>query len=140
MYKFLTALTLTVSLAASAQAGFFRTRIVVRESRPVATPVRGILSLAVDFLRTRAAVRAEVSRSRSVTRGTVPAVTVVVDGIKMSPRAAAEHKAAVAAANRLTPGDLRRLKAAGLDFPKLIALILKYGPQILQIILDILNS
>lgn len=89
MYKFLTALILTVSLAASAQAGLFaRTRIIVRESRPiVAQPVRGLITLAVEYLRARAdarAARASASRSVTVTRGPVaesPAVMEARGGI-----------------------------------------------------------
>lgn len=69
---------------------------------------------------------------RSVTAGPVVAPEASM--------AASATATAEASFQRLTPDQRAKLKAAGIDIPKLIALILKYGPQILQIILDILDS
>jgi hypothetical protein len=54
-----------------------------------------------------------------------------------SPVRVAEAKAA---AGKLTPEHLRKLKAAGIDFKTILELLIKYGPQIIQIVIELLDA
>ena len=126
---------LMMSLAAPAQApsgilrggcsGVFqstRERIVVRSARPMVQPVRGLIALAVDFLRSRLAANSVrgVSRSVTVTRTTGPSVAIpapepeVMEGRgRLVTRLAVHRQLAIALrTGKLTPAQARAANAA----------------------------
>lgn len=122
----------SVPSASSAPGRLFHGRF------PRVAAIRGRLRGVFGRLFPRLAGRGYSYAPAPMTATSGPAVAAA--GMPASSDAVMVAAARAAVGERLTPEKIRRLRAAGLDLEKLIQLILKYGPAVVDLILEIIEK